>query len=207
MHLYSFARDATINSLSLKKKSLIFLFHLHRFSPLVLKVAFSIAWVLHFCSELKIKFFEPRCIDESIFPCVHRCTALFSSHPKWDLTIAQTCTLYRPVSAGPTKCCSCSNCLNPYSSPGGASLVAQMVKNLPASAGDPGAIPGSGRFLAGGHGHPLQYSCLENPMDRGAWWAIVASGVPKELDTTEWLTLSHFQSSPRNQGIVFCPFL
>ena len=42
------------------------------------------------------------------------------------------CTLYRPVSASPTKCCSCSTCLNPYSSPGGAPLVAQMVKNLPA---------------------------------------------------------------------------
>ena len=51
-----------------------------------------------------------------------------------------------------------------------------MVKNLPANAGDirdTGSIPGSGRFPAGGHGNPLQYSCLEKPMDRGAWWAIV----------------------------------
>ena len=40
-------------------------------------------------------------------------------------------------------------------------------------AGDPGSIPGSGRFPRGGHGNPLQYSCLENPMDRGAWWAMV----------------------------------
>ena len=39
--------------------------------------------------------------------------------------------------------------------------------------GDPGSIPGSGRFPGGGHGNPLQYSCLENPMDRGAWWVIV----------------------------------
>ena len=48
-----------------------------------------------------------------------------------------------------------------------------MVNNLPASAGDirdVGLIPGSGRSPGGGHGNSLQYSCLENPMDRGAWW-------------------------------------
>ena len=44
-----------------------------------------------------------------------------------------------------------------------------MVKNLPANAGDPGSIPGSGRSPGGGNGNPLQHSCLENPMDRGAW--------------------------------------
>ena len=44
-----------------------------------------------------------------------------------------------------------------------ASLVAQLVKNLPANAGDPGLISGSGRSPGGGHGNPLQYSCLENP--------------------------------------------
>ena len=51
-----------------------------------------------------------------------------------------------------------------------------MVKNLPATAGDvrdTGLIPGSGRSPGGGHGSPLQYSCLENPMERGAWWATV----------------------------------
>ena len=51
-----------------------------------------------------------------------------------------------------------------------------MVKNLTAIAGDVrdmGSIPGSGRFTRGGHGNPLQYSCLENPMDRGAWQATV----------------------------------
>ena len=50
------------------------------------------------------------------------------------------------------------------------------VKNPPASAGDVGAvgsIPGLGRSPRGGHGNPLQYSCLENPMDRGVWWATV----------------------------------
>ena len=62
-----------------------------------------------------------------------------------------------------------------------------MVKKLPASAGDtkdPGSIPGSGRSPGGGNGNPLQYSCLENPMDRGAWQATV-HGVTKESDATE----------------------
>ena len=45
-----------------------------------------------------------------------------------------------------------------------------VVKNQPANVGDVGLIPGSGRSPGGGHGNPLQYSCLENPMDRGAWW-------------------------------------
>ena len=48
-----------------------------------------------------------------------------------------------------------------------------MVKNLPANAGDASSIPGLGRSPGGENGNPLQYSCLENPMDRGAWWAIV----------------------------------
>ena len=51
-----------------------------------------------------------------------------------------------------------------------------MVKNLPDNAGDirdMGSVPGLGRSPGGGHGNPLQNSCLENPMDRGAWWATV----------------------------------
>ena len=51
-----------------------------------------------------------------------------------------------------------------------------VVKNPPASAGDirdTGLILRLGGSLGGGHGNPLQYSCLENPMDRGAWWATV----------------------------------
>ena len=54
--------------------------------------------------------------------------------------------------------------------------------------GDLGSIPGSGRYSGEGNGNPLQYSCLENPMDRGAWWAAVCGG-RKESDTTEQLTL------------------
>ena len=53
-----------------------------------------------------------------------------------------------------------------------------VVKNLPANAGDPGSIPLSGRSPGVGNGNPLQYSCLENSMGRGAWWAAV-HGVAK----------------------------
>ena len=48
-----------------------------------------------------------------------------------------------------------------------------VVKNLPAAAGDEDLTPGSGRSPGEGNGNPLQYSCLGNPMDRGAWWATV----------------------------------
>ena len=59
--------------------------------------------------------------------------------------------------------------------------MALVVKNLPANAGDvsdAGSIPGLGRSLGGGNGNPLQYSCLENLMDRGAWQTTV-HGVAK----------------------------
>ena len=61
-----------------------------------------------------------------------------------------------------------------------------MVKNLPANAGDAGSMPESGRSPEEGNDNPLQYSCLENSMDREAWWATVHRGA-KELDTTERL--------------------
>ena len=53
-----------------------------------------------------------------------------------------------------------------------------MVKNPPAKAGDTGSVPGSERSPGGGNDNPLQYDCLEHPMDRGAWWATV-HGVTK----------------------------
>ena len=58
------------------------------------------------------------------------------------------------------------------------------VKAPACNAGDLGLIPGSGRFPGEGNGNPLQYSCLENPMDRGAWWATV-HGVAK---SRTWLS-------------------
>ena len=70
-----------------------------------------------------------------------------------------------------------------------------MVKNLPAIAGDVGSILGLGRSPEGRNGNPLQYSCLENPMYRGVWWATV-HGVT-ELDTNEH-TCTYTSSTTNN---------
>ena len=79
-------------------------------------------------------------------------------------------------SKGPQLTCRCPDHLG---LPGSSA-----VKNPPANAGDVGLIPGLRRFPGGGNGNPLQYSCLENPMDRGAWWATVHGG-HKESAMTE----------------------
>ena len=71
--------------------------------------------------------------------------------------------------------------------PGGSA-----VKNPPANAGDMGLIPGLGRFPGEGTGNPLQYSCLENPMDRGAWWAAI-NGVAKSQTQLNMHTCRHPQ--------------
>ena len=74
----------------------------------------------------------------------------------------------------------------------GGFLDGSVVKNSPANAGEAGSIPGSGGSPGEGNGNPFQYSCLENPVDRGAWWATV-QGVA-ELDRTERLS--------RNMSVV-----
>ena len=69
-----------------------------------------------------------------------------------------------------------------------ASQMVLVIRNLLANSGDIrdlGSIPGSGRSPGGGHSNTLQYSCLEKPMDRGAWWATVQS--LKESDMTEMI--------------------
>ena len=55
-------------------------------------------------------------------------------------------------------------------------------------AGDPGSIPGSGRSLGGGHDNPFQYSCLENPVDRGTWWA---KSIGSQRVRHDWSDLAH----------------
>ena len=69
-----------------------------------------------------------------------------------------------------------------------ATMEAQILKKLACNAGDAGSIPGSGRAPGEGNGYIPQYSCLENSMNRGAWWAII-HGVT-ESDMTEQLTIT-----------------
>ena len=66
--------------------------------------------------------------------------------------------------------------------------MAQTVKESACDAGDVGLIPGLGRSPGGGHGSPLRYSGLENPMDRGAWWATVL-GVAKSRTQLKQLNM------------------
>ena len=70
-------------------------------------------------------------------------------------------------------------------------LGGSMVKNLPANAGDAGSIPGLGRSPGEGNGNPLPYSCLENSMDRGAWWATVHELTKSQIWQTEQLMLMY----------------
>ena len=125
---------------------------------------FHLAWCfkVHPCCSLCQSFIPFYDWEYSIVwvDCV-----LFIHHPLLDSE------LFPPFSS--CEWCSCEHlCTSIYLSfPGGS-----VVKNLPANsgdAGDAGSIPGSGRSPGGGNGHPLQYSCLGNPMDRGAWWATV----------------------------------
>ena len=85
----------------------------------------------------------------------------------------------------------------------GASQVALVVRTLPANAGDirdMGLTPGLERSPRGENGNLLQYSCLENPIDRGAWWATIY-GVA-ELEMTEWLS-THFRLTEKLKGVLF----
>jgi len=73
------------------------------------------------------------------------------------------------------------------------------VKNMPTNAGDTrdtGSIPGLGRSPGGGNGNPLQYSCLENPMDRVAWWAPVHRVTKNQRQLSEY----------KHTGMLSCPF-
>ena len=126
---------------------------------IVLRLQFSIKWL---CSENQRRKIWRIQVNNSkvnkIF-CFYVVLLIFL---KWD-------TL--PVSSLPTLCkCKFSTSLNLYIR---ASFVVQTVKKPACNAGDLGSLPGLGRCPGEGNGNPLQCSCLENPMDRGASWAAV----------------------------------
>ena len=91
----------------------------------------------------------------------------------------------------------------------GASQVDLVVKNLPANAGDlrdAGLIPGLGRSSGGGHGNPPQYSCLENPMDRGAW-QVTVHGVTQSQTRLKRLsmhTLTNSMKKIKQDNVMGC---
>ena len=76
--------------------------------------------------------------------------------------------------------------------------VVLVVKNLNAKAGDMGLIPESGRSPGGGNGHPLKYSCLENPVDRGAWWAMIHGVAKSQKRLKQPSTRAGILSTPSN---------
>ena len=80
-----------------------------------------------------------------------------------------------------------------------------VVKNLPADAGDVGSIPGSGRSPGEGTGNPLQYSCLENTIDREAWWAMVY-GIAKSQTglSTQHKTKKNSPCLDLTLALLFC---
>ena len=85
---------------------------------------------------------------------------------------------------------------------GGAFQVMLVVKILPANAGDirdMGSIPGSGRYLGGRYGNPLQYSCLEKPMDRGVWQATVH----RVAQSHTWLSNLLLIHAPYDQAVFW----
>ena len=80
-----------------------------------------------------------------------------------------------------------------------------MVKNLPANAGDireVGSIPGLGRSPGGGHGNPLQYSCLENPMDRGAWW-VTSEGAKSQIQLKRLSTYAETKKKEKKSRFLY----
>ena len=76
-----------------------------------------------------------------------------------------------------------------------------MVENLAFSSGDirnVGSVPGSGRYSGGGNGNPLQYLCLENSMDRGAWWATIPGVTKSRTLLKQQLSCTHIESLTLN---------
>ena len=156
---------------------------------------FLISWTLTHCLMTGFGCLAPNSTFFSAAPLTWEVTSkglAFMALPKWAFLycLSRFCLIgdYR-ASWQYKDQDTCPNCWHHYLwiiKLSKSSHTALVVKNMPADAGDirdAGSIPGSGRSPGGEHGNPLQYSCLENPMDRGAWLATV-HGVT-ESDTTK----------------------
>ena len=88
---------------------------------------------------------------------------------------------------------------------GGVSQVVLVVKSLPVNAGDTGSIPGLGRSPGGGHENTLQYSCLENSMDSGAWRTTVHKVAKSQTRLKQLSTCTHTHAD-WNSVLLCCPF-
>ena len=85
-----------------------------------------------------------------------------------------------------------------------ASLVSSAIKNLPANAEDTGSIPELGRSLGKGNSNPLQYSCLENPMYREAWWVQFMGSEKNQTVTTTTVTSSFYPCEMATERLNSC---
>ena len=88
--------------------------------------------------------------------------------------------------------------------------MALVLKNLPANAGDirdTGLIPGSGRSPGGRHGNPVQYSCLENPLDRGTCWATIHRVTKNQSRLKQFSTQAHTHTHTHTYFFRFFPII
>ena len=133
----------------------------------------QLLWVLA-ANSLQLPCFPKNCTPQTGMPPL-------SAHP-WSRRCLKTVSPWTLIILAP-KSFMCLPPPAPQLYPGGA-----MVKNPPANArGARDAISGLGRSHGGEKGNPIQYSFLENFMDRGVWWSTVRGG-HKELDTTDWIS-------------------
>ena len=110
------------------------------------------------------------------------------------VTWASSSVLMNPVISLVMYSGACPRGDNPRTHRAWTSLVAQLLKNPHTNAGDTGSMPGSGKSPGARNGNPLQYSCLRNPTDRGAWWAIV-QGVAKSRTRLSTQAHTHPQAT------------
>ena len=126
--------------------------------------------------------------NQSVFPCswIPFQLVWWAFRVPKALTKTHTCFSLKPLPP--------AGSLHPCHLPGSSAVQKESTCNAGDTAGTMGSIPGLGRSPGGGHGHPLQYSCLENPMNKGAWWATV------HRITESWTRLKQLSTHSRTRS-------